>query len=706
MGNWIGGDRDGNPNVTAETLRTALSRQSETALRHYLTEVHELGAELSISPMLAPVTPEMQALADRSPDHNAHREDEPYRRALVGVYARLAATLRDAHRHRGAAPRGRAAGAVRDRPTSSSPTCASIERSLRSHHAGALVGAAARAADARGAGVRLPPGHGRPAPELRPARGRGRRAAARRAHRGRLRALDEDGAARAAASAAERRRARCACTAPSYCERWRRRAGDLRGRARRCARRFGREAIRHYIISHTEDVSDLLEVLLLQKECGLMRGTLDGTGATRPADLIVSPLFETIADLRNGARRSCAQFYALPGIAALIQRSGRRAGRHARLQRQQQGRRLLHQQLGAVPRRDRAGRRCSTQLRAAHGITLRLFHGRGGTVGRGGGPSYQAILAQPPGTVNGQIRLTEQGEVIASKYAQPGDRPAQPRDAGRRDARGDAAAADDQDAPQDASSTPPRRYQRRRASRAYRALVYETPGFTDYFFSRHADPRDRRAQHRLAAGLAQGDAAHRGPARDPVGLQLGPVPRRRCRAGTASARRSRPAWVDAGRSAIGRALALLRRMYQQWPFFARCCRTWTWCMAKSDLAIAARYVDLVDGQEARASASSARSRPSGSAPSDALARDHRRARAARRQPVAGALDRAPLPVPRSAEPPAGRADAALPRGARRRTPTTSACSAASTCRSTGSPPGCATPADRSKGRGGASARRL
>lgn len=95
MGNWIGGDRDGNPNVTAPTLQLALSRQCETALRHYLTEVHALGSELSMSQMLAPVTPQMQALADRSPDHNPHREDEPYRRALTGMYARLAATLQE-----------------------------------------------------------------------------------------------------------------------------------------------------------------------------------------------------------------------------------------------------------------------------------------------------------------------------------------------------------------------------------------------------------------------------------------------------------------------------------------------------------------------------------------------------------------------------------------------------------------------------------
>ena len=123
MGHWIGGDRDGNPNVGAHTMRGALARQAEVALRFYLTEVHELGAELSISQTLAPVTDAMLALAERSPDRNPHREDEPYRRALTGMYARLAATLQRAHRHRSAAPRGGAAAAVRRAPTSCSPTC-------------------------------------------------------------------------------------------------------------------------------------------------------------------------------------------------------------------------------------------------------------------------------------------------------------------------------------------------------------------------------------------------------------------------------------------------------------------------------------------------------------------------------------------------------------------------------------------------------
>ena len=95
MGMWIGGDRDGNPNVTAGTLDHALRRQCEVALRHYLTEVHHLGAELSLSAMLVDVTPAMRALATASPDTNSHRQDEPYRRALAWMYARLAASLHE-----------------------------------------------------------------------------------------------------------------------------------------------------------------------------------------------------------------------------------------------------------------------------------------------------------------------------------------------------------------------------------------------------------------------------------------------------------------------------------------------------------------------------------------------------------------------------------------------------------------------------------
>ena len=123
MGQWIGGDRDGNPNVSAETLEYALRRQCEMALRHYLTEVHDLGAELSISATLVRRHAGDAGAGRRSPDHSEHRADEPYRRALIGMYARLAATLQELTGTEARATRSRRRTPIR-RPRSSSPTCA------------------------------------------------------------------------------------------------------------------------------------------------------------------------------------------------------------------------------------------------------------------------------------------------------------------------------------------------------------------------------------------------------------------------------------------------------------------------------------------------------------------------------------------------------------------------------------------------------
>ena len=576
MGHWIGGDRDGNPNVTAGTLRHALKRQSEVALRHYLTEIHELGAELSISLRLTRITPEMQALAERSPDQNEHRKDEPYRRALTGMYARLAATLQEltgteALRH-----------AVAPQNPYTSPDellldLRTIEASLKSHHADALIAPRLKPL-IRGVQVF---GFHLATLDLRQSSDQHEAVIAELLATARLSpdysALDEAARRKLLLSLLnDARPLRVMGTVYSELAQ-----GELAifEAAREALGRFGREAIRHYIISHTESVSDLLEVLLLLKEVGLLRGTLE-RGAK--SDLIVSPLFETIGDLRE-APVIMGEFYALPGVPELIEASG--------------GEQDI--MLGySDSNKDGGVFTSSWELYRAEialvalfdGMknkpTLRLFHGRGGTVGRGGGPSYQAILAQPPGTVNGQIRLTEQGEVIASKYANPF--------IGRRNLETLVAATLEATLLHPTQAAPKAFLDTAQALsdmsfKAYRGVVYDTKGFADYFFA--ATPL------REIAGLNIGSRPAARKATNaiedlraiPWGFSWG------------QARVALPGWCGFGSGVLKllekdreKNLTLLRRMFKQWPFFSTLISNLDMVLAKTDLGIAARYVELVE----------------------------------------------------------------------------------------------------------------
>ncbi|NTV85291.1 MAG: phosphoenolpyruvate carboxylase [Burkholderiaceae bacterium] len=581
MGQWIGGDRDGNPNVTAETLAYALRRQADVALRHYLTEVHYLGGELSLSAMLIDVSPAMQALAESSPDTNEHRQDEPYRRALTGIYARLAATLRgltggEAARHAVAPQNAYAA------PEAFLADLRVIEASLRTHHGAPLavqrLHPLIRAVEVFGFHLATV--------DIRQSSDKHEEVVAELLATARVEpayaSLDED--AKRNVLLRMLNDARPLRVLGATYGTLARDELAIFDTARVMLERFGRQAIRHYIISHTEAVSDLLEVLLLQKEVGLLRGTLDGECSN---DLIVVPLFETIEDLRNAAPIMRA-FYALPGIAKLVQRSG--AEQDIMLGYSDSNKdggiftsnwELYRAEIALVDLFD--------ELANSHNIQLRMFHGRGGTVGRGGGPSYQAILAQPPGTVRGQIRLTEQGEVIGSKYANP--------EIGRRNLETLVAATLEATLLQPTKPAPPAFLEAAKAlsqssMTAYRALVYETPGFTDYFFG--ATPIREIAELNIGSRPASRKATHK--IEDlraiPWGFSWG-----QCRL-------TLPGWYGFG-SAVeaflkqptpaGRkeALALLQKMYRQWPFFRALLSNMDMVLAKSDLALASRYSELV-----------------------------------------------------------------------------------------------------------------
>ncbi len=601
MGQWIGGDRDGNPNVSAQTLEYALRRQSEVALRHYLTEVHFLGAELSISAMLTDVTPEMRALTESSPDQNVHRMDEPYRRALTGVYSRLAATLHlltgtEAARH-AVAPQN--PYKLAEEFTAELRT---IEASLKANHGASLVA------------QRLQPliravevfGFHLATVDLRQSSDKHEEVVAELLATARIESdyckLDEAAKSKLLMGLLGDARSLQVHGATYSAHTQSELAIFYSAKVMR--ERFGHDAIRHYIISHTETVSDLLEVLLLQKEVGLMRGVLNAAGAS-PAntaspellnplcDLIVVPLFETIEDLRNAAP-IMRDFYALPGIAALVQRSG---GEQDIMLGYSDSNKdggiftsnweLYRAEIALVELFD--------ELAVNHPIKLRMFHGRGGTVGRGGGPSYDAILAQPPGTVRGQIRLTEQGEVIGSKYANP--------EIGRRNLETLVAATLEATLLQPTKSAT-KAYLEAAAElssnsmAAYRALVYETPGFTEYFFS--ATPLREIAELNIGSRPASRKASQR--IEDlraiPWGFSWG-----QCRL-------TLPGWYGFG-SAVhtfittGTAevqkerIALLQKMYKQWPFFKTLLSNMDMVMAKSDLALASRYSELVSDARLR-----------------------------------------------------------------------------------------------------------
>ncbi len=605
MGQWIGGDRDGNPNVSAQTLDYALRRQAEVALRHYLTEVHYLGAELSISAMLTQCSPAMQALADSSPDLSEHRMDEPYRRALTGVYARLAATLKaltgtEAARH-AVAPQNAYASA--DEFVAELRT---LEASLITHHAAALISQRLhpliRAVEVFGFHLATV--------DLRQSSDKHEEVVAELLRTARIEvdysALDET----AKRGLLLRQLNDARTLQVQGVEYTAHTQGELAifRMAKLMRERFGHQSIRHYIISHTETVSDLLEVLLLQKEAGLMRGTLDVQAIN---DLIVVPLFETIEDLRNAAP-IMQEFYALPGIKAMVIRSG--AEQDIMLGYSDSNKdggiftsnwELYRAEIALVELFDSLNAQVKlapTGGSAAHAVAsvgatiqLRMFHGRGGTVGRGGGPSYDAILAQPPGTVRGQIRLTEQGEVIGSKYANP--------EIGRRNLETLVAATLEATLLQ---PTKPATQAFLEAAAtlscnsmaAYRALVYETPGFTEYFFS--STPIREIAELNIGSRPASRKPSQR--IEDlraiPWGFSWG-----QCRLtlpgwyGFGSAVQS---FVNGGGAAeVKERTALLQKMVKQWPFFRTLLSNMDMVMAKSDLALASRYSELVSDARLR-----------------------------------------------------------------------------------------------------------
>ncbi|MFH1345265.1 MAG: phosphoenolpyruvate carboxylase [Pseudomonadota bacterium] len=575
MGSWIGGDRDGNPFVTAEVMRGTLGLQSSRVLRFYLEELHVLGSELSMAAHLADVSKDLRNLAERSPDKSPHRSGEPYRLAVSGIYARLTATALKLDVGITRRPVGEAAAYA---DVGEFKTDLDIlYRSLISNNSGVIARGRLRllrrAVDCFGfhlASLDIRQNsavHERTVAELIDAAMPG------------MSYLDLNEEARVALLAGELRNARPLTSAfVKYSEET---AGELAlfHAAAEAHAKFGSSVIPQCIISMCKGMSDMLEVAVLLKEAGLVH-------PSGRSSINIVPLFETIEDLQASSG-IMDRMLALHDYRKLVDSRG--AVQEVMLGYSDSnkdggfvtsGWELYKAEIGLI------------EVFERHHVRLRLFHGRGGSVGRGGGPSYDAIIAQPGGAVNGQIRITEQGEIISSKYSNA--------EVGRSNLEILAAATLEASLLQPKHSAPQREYLEameqlsQLAFRAYRGLVYETDGFVEYFWA-----------STVITEISTLNIGSR------------PASRKKTRAiedlraipwvfSWAQCRLMLPGWYGFG-SAVeawiaehpDKGMPFLKELYREWPFFRTLLSNMDMVLAKSSIAIASRYAELVPDTELR-----------------------------------------------------------------------------------------------------------
>jgi phosphoenolpyruvate carboxylase len=571
LGSWIGGDRDGNPNVTAMTLRYALQKASATLLDSYLQQVDALSAELTISTELASATDEVLALAEASADTAPARRDEPYRRALLAIRHRLEAT-RARLSPGGPAPEANPPAPPYDSPQALRTDLAAIAHSLTREGArllatGGALGRLIRTVEACGfhlATLDLRQNsdvHCRVVAEL--LRGAG--------VVGDYAALDES--ARVALLRQELASPRLLSSPwAQYGAETQSELAIVRAAAEAHAL-YGSACITAYIISKCESVSDLLEVNLMLKEAGLYR-----PAAPADAAIMVVPLFETIGDLER-APQIMGEWLALPEVHAGAARRGCQEVMVGYSDSNKDGGYLT-----SVWSLNRATVALA-EVFAGAGVRMQIFHGRGGSVGRGGGPSFAAIRAQPPGTVQGRLRITEQGEVIAAKYGTP--------ESAAANLESIAAATVLASLEQHGRTIEgePRFVEAMtalsaEAFRQYRELVYGTPGFTTFF--RQMTPVQEIATLKIGSRPASRSSSARIE-------DLRAIP---WVFSWSQARVMLPGWFGTGQALAGfRDRGLLREMAQGSPFFRTALDNMEMVLAKSDLGIARHYLGLVEDQQ-------------------------------------------------------------------------------------------------------------
>jgi phosphoenolpyruvate carboxylase len=351
---------------------------------------------------------------------------------------------------------------------------------------------------------------------------------------------------------------------------------------------LGPDAIPSYVISKCQAGSDLLEVLVILREAGLCQV---GKGGDWVCGVRVVPLFETIEDLA-AAGDIITQVLAIPAWRTMVggwSRAGGAGRQEVMLgysDSNKDGGYLMSNWSLYRAERDLA------RVTRSFGVELALFHGRGGTVGRGGGPAYEAIVAQPPGSVGGALRVTEQGEVITAKYSDPhhAQRNLESLVAATLEATGadiEALGADTERAValmEQLSAS---------ATTAYRELVYGTEGFVEWF--RSATPVGEIAELNVGSRPASRTASSRVEDLRAIPWVFSWSQCRLMLPGWYGTGAALEAWIDGRDDRLGE----LRDLHQRWPFFRSTLSNMSMVLAKSDLGIAERYAELVPDEALR-----------------------------------------------------------------------------------------------------------
>ena len=575
FGTWVGGDRDGNPNVTAQTTREALSLYNLRALRRLRDKIRTLATELGQSTRIIEISAELQnsleldraQLPDVYKEYIRLDEEEPYRLKCAYMYQRIV------HQLESAADWSPIRGPAYANPDELLADLHIMRRSLeqnRSIHVSrgplrrmitavetfgftmAQMDIREDSAETNAAVAEL-------------------MAQAGSATFGELTA-DE----RSAALGLELKSRRPLHSPAAKLTSRTREVLDVMETVRDAQDRLGVDSIDTWIISMTRSAADMKAVLVLSREAGL---TLPSEEVAR---LRVAPLFETIDDLRNAAE-VMEDYWSDPEVRSIITLQGNRAEVMVGYSDSNKDGGITTSQW-ELYKAQRALRECA----AKHGINLFLFHGRGGSVGRGGGPTREAILAQPAGTVNGVIKITEQGEVISDHYGN------------HRIAESQLDLMISSVTEASLLHTEPRHSQSifagwtktmdsisSEAYSAYRDLV-ETDGFVDYFVS--STPVEELGSMNIGSRPARRGGQISGLA------SLRAIP---WVFGWTQSRQIIPGWYG-----VGSALAMARsgehgqaidRMYADWSFFQTLISNVEMALVKTDMDIAERYVDaLVD----------------------------------------------------------------------------------------------------------------